>query len=276
MFKKKNILGIDISDVGQTQVLEYILQGLGKSARKYFIATPNPEILMLAKKDSHYKKVLNSAELALPDGIGIMLAAKILGKHLKQRIAGVDFVEGLCKEVAGKPITVGFLGGEPGVAEKTAECLKQKYPGLRTSFAQEEVSKTRQTHVENDARSGSFQKQSVRRSLSESLFKDKDFKKSKDQTAFSSFSNGLPSSSVDIPKVDILFVAFGSPKQEIWIYKNLDKLPVKVAIGVGGAFDFLSGKVKRAPNWVRNLGFEWLFRLINQPWRVKRQVDESK
>lgn len=82
----------------------------------------------------------------------------------------------------------------------------------------------------------------------------------------------MPSSSVNIPKVDILFVAFGSPKQEIWIYENLDKLPVKVAIGVGGAFDFLSGKIKRAPFWIRKAGLEWLFRLINQPWRIKRQL----
>ena len=71
---------------------------------------------------------------------------------------------------------------------------------------------------------------------------------------------------------DILFVAFGSPKQEKWIYENLPKLDVTVAIGVGGSFDFISGKVKRAPVFIRNLGLEWLFRLIIQPWRVKRQI----
>ena len=69
-----------------------------------------------------------------------------------------------------------------------------------------------------------------------------------------------------------MFVAFGSPKQELWIAQNLDKLPAKVVIGVGGAFDFVSGKVKRAPVWVRKIGFEWLFRLIIQPWRIKRQL----
>ena len=74
-----------------------------------------------------------------------------------------------------------------------------------------------------------------------------------------------------IPATDILFVAFGHPKQEIWIADNLDKIPVKVAMGVGGAFDYLSGSVPRAPKWVRGLGFEWLFRLIIQPRRIKRQ-----
>ena len=71
---------------------------------------------------------------------------------------------------------------------------------------------------------------------------------------------------------DLLFVAFGPPKQEKWIAKNLDKLPVKVAMGVGGAFNYLSGEVRRAPKWVRSLGLEWLFRLISQPWRIKRQM----
>jgi N-acetylglucosaminyldiphosphoundecaprenol N-acetyl-beta-D-mannosaminyltransferase len=73
-------------------------------------------------------------------------------------------------------------------------------------------------------------------------------------------------------KVDILFVAFGSPKQEIWLSENLKKLPVKVAMGVGGSFDFISGRVSRAPRILRALGLEWLFRLVIQPWRIKRQL----
>lgn len=272
MFKKKNILGVNFTNAKEDEVLEYILQGLEKDISKYFIVTPNPEILILARGNEQYKKILNSAKLALPDGMGVMIAGKVIGRELKQRIQGVDFVESLCRAVEEKPITVGFLGAGPAVAEQTAECLKKKYPGLKITFAQEEISETRQTHVENDARSGTFQKQSVHRSLSESLSRGKDLKKGKDQTAFSSFSNGLPSSFVSIPKVDILFVAFGSPKQEIWIHENLPKLPVKVAIGVGGAFDLISGKIKRAPLWIQKAGLEWLFRLFNQPWRAKRQI----
>jgi len=77
-------------------------------------------------------------------------------------------------------------------------------------------------------------------------------------------------------KTDILFVAFGAPKQEIWIAKNLDNLNAKVVMGVGGAFDFITGKVPRAPRLLRNLGLEWLFRLIVQPWRIKRQFSLIK
>lgn len=78
--------------------------------------------------------------------------------------------------------------------------------------------------------------------------------------------------SLKMPKTDLLFVGFGPPKQEKWIAKNLQKLNVKVAMGVGGAFDYLSGQVPRAPRWLRDLGFEWLFRLTVQPWRIKRQL----
>ena len=142
-----------------------------------------------------------------------------MGKSLKERIHGVDLMENLCKEVSKQPITVGFLGAGPNVAVKTAECLREKYSGLRVGLVAKE------------------------------------------------WSDDLKDA-----KVDILFVAFGSPKQEIWIAQNLEKLPAKVVIGVGGSFDFISGKVRRAPKFVQNLGLEWLFRLIIQPWRIKRQL----
>lgn len=71
--------------------------------------------------------------------------------------------------------------------------------------------------------------------------------------------------------IDLLFVAYGHGRQERWIARNLNKIPVKVAMGVGGAFDFIAGAQKRAPETVRKLGFEWLYRLLRQPWRIKRQ-----
>ncbi len=73
-------------------------------------------------------------------------------------------------------------------------------------------------------------------------------------------------------KIDILFVALGFPKQEEWISENLEKSSVKVAMGVGGAFDFIAGEVHRAPIFIRKVGLEWLFRLTVQPWRIKRQL----
>jgi N-acetylglucosaminyldiphosphoundecaprenol N-acetyl-beta-D-mannosaminyltransferase len=219
MENKILLLGVGFNSLKIEDVLELIIKGLDKNEKKYYVVTPNPEILVLANGDSNYKKVLNGAKVALPDGIGVVLAAKLLAIPLKERIHGVDLVENLCRVVAKQPITVGFIGAGPHVAELTAECLRRENPGLKVSFTEEEW----------------------------------DFAKK-------------------YPKTDILFVALGSPKQEFWIAENLAGLPVKVAIGVGGAFDFISGKVKRAPVAVRKLGLEWLFRLIIQPWRIKRQL----
>lgn len=219
MIEKKNILGVGITNASGNEILEYIVKNIENFKKKLFIATPNPEFLVRASKNSDFKNILNRADLASADGIGVIIAGKFLGRPLKGRFTGIDLVKNLCKRVAEKPITVGFLGGRAGVAEKTAECLRKNYPGLKVAFVQEEWPKA--------GKSGN---------------------------------------------IDILFVAFGAPKQEIWINENLTKIPVKVAIGVGGAFDYISGNVSRAPSWVQNIGLEWLYRLIVQPWRIKRQI----
>lgn len=213
------ILGIKISDLSLESILEEVRKWLKNGERKHYIVTPNSEILVHAQKNKEFAKILDDADLALPDGIGVVLASKFLGREISERITGVDFMKNLCQIAQKEGFTIGLIGGGPAIAVKARECLLKMYPRLRIVLAQEEW--------------------------------DGDFKNT---------------------QIDILFVAFGAPRQEIWISKNLKKLPVKVAIGVGGAFDYLSGRVPRAPKWVQNLGFEWLFRLIRQPWRIKRQL----
>ncbi len=281
MIKKKNILGVGISNATKEQILEYIIKSLENFKKKLFFVTPNPEFLVLANKNVEFKNILNKAELASADGIGVVIAAKILGKSLKGRFTGIGLVESLCKEVAKKPITVGFLGGRPGVAEKTAECLVKKYPGLKVSFVGDEWPNL---PVRGPAAS-------LPPTSAPSIFSGK-------PSADSVRAVGSPSSGVTphflesesgLPRtsnltmeqfnnltIDILFVAFGCPKQEFWISENLDKIPVKIAIGVGGAFDYISGKIPRAPGFIRSIGLEWLFRLILQPWRIKRQLSLLK
>jgi N-acetylglucosaminyldiphosphoundecaprenol N-acetyl-beta-D-mannosaminyltransferase len=73
-------------------------------------------------------------------------------------------------------------------------------------------------------------------------------------------------------RTQILLVAFGAPKQELWIDRLKDRLDIAVGIGVGGAFDYLTGRVRRAPAWMRRAGLEWLFRLAQQPWRARRMA----
>lgn len=236
--KIKDII-FQIKDLSYDEVLEYLIEKTQKPGQKTFVITINPEIIMLAMGDSEYEKVLRSANLALVDGIGVLWAGKMFGKRFNGRVHGVDLVDGVCKEVLKKPITVGFLGGKKNVAQKTAERLVEKYPGLKVAFALEEWPRD------------------------ESRIKNQELRLEIHNSELITHNSRL--------KCDILFVAFGSPKQEMWINQNLDKIDVKVAIGVGGAFDFISGKVMRAPRFIRSLGLEWLFRLIRQPWRAKRQ-----
>jgi len=263
---KKNILGVGITDATQKEVLEYVVKNLENFKEKLFFVTPNPEFLVLANKNNTFKRILNKANLASADGIGVMIAAKILGKSLKGRFSGVDLVESLCEKVARKPITVGFLGGRGGVAEGTAECLRKKHPGLQVGFVGEEWPidrKVRLPHIADDAQ------QVYPGALLDSASLNERLSQTRRKSAFNSSASGQASF---LNNIDILFVAFGAPKQEIWISENLDKIPVKIAIGVGGAFDYLSGKTPRAPGFIRKVGFEWLFRLAVQPWRIKRQL----
>ncbi len=220
---KTQLLGLQMVNATANQVLEYIVNFLknpSNSKQKLLIFTPNPEMIVYAHRHPETKKILNHAQINLPDGVGLTMAASILGQPLKQRIAGVDFMEKLCQECNEKPIKIGLLGAGPGVAEKTSKCLRIKFPKLQIVFAQAE----------------------------------------------------WPSTPQALPEIDILFVAFGFPKQEEWIVKNIPNLPVKAAMAVGGSFDYISGKVSRAPYFMRMLGLEWLYRLIRQPWRWKRQL----
>jgi len=75
-----------------------------------------------------------------------------------------------------------------------------------------------------------------------------------------------------VARADLLFVAYGHPRQDIWIHRHKEELPVAVALGIGGAFDFVAGITPRAPHWLRRLGLEWLYRLARQPWRWRRMV----
>ncbi len=236
--KIKDII-FKIESLSFKEALEYVVEKSQKSDKKTFIITVNPEIAMLALKDAEYEKVLKSADLALADGIGIIWAGNMFGKSFKGRVHGVDLVDVLAKEVAEKPITVGFLGGSENVAQRTVDCLTKKYPELKVAFALEEW--------------------------------PKDESRIKNQELSSSTHNSEPIIHNSRLKCDILFVAFGSPKQEKWIYDHMKEIDARVFIGVGGAFDFISGRVIRAPLFVRNIGLEWLFRLIIQPWRIKRQ-----
>lgn len=250
---KTTVLGVGITSDTSRSILEYVVDLLENSKEKCIIFTPNPEMVVAASKDRSIQDLLNKADLALCDGVGLYLASHLVAKGVPGRIAGVDFVKSLCENVSEKPINIGFLGGRTNVAEKTAECLLSLHPTLRVVFAGEEWGKE-----------GFDNAQKIMTRI-KSLHNSKGHNDTPRGTDKSSRQ-------YESATVDILFVAYGFPKQEKWIANNLEKLPIRVAMGVGGTFDYLSGRVSRAPFLVRSLGLEWMYRLVRQPWRLKRQL----
>jgi N-acetylglucosaminyldiphosphoundecaprenol N-acetyl-beta-D-mannosaminyltransferase len=197
------------------------------NTKAFFIATPNPEMLLEARKNEYFKKTLQSTDLNIADGSGILLASKILGNPLPERVTGVDFMLSICRESVNMGAKIFLLGAQEGIAEKAKEKLEGQFPGISIVSTY----------------SGSpdpINEQKICSLINES-------------------------------GADILFVAFGAPKQELWLARNLENLPkIKITMGVGGAFDFIAGVRKRAPVWMRKLWLEWLFRLIQEPKRLKR------
>jgi N-acetylglucosaminyldiphosphoundecaprenol N-acetyl-beta-D-mannosaminyltransferase len=241
-------LDIKITSASEKNILEFIITRLKNRKLKTTIFTPNSEIAVYATKHPSLKKILNSGDVNLPDGYWFTRGAQLNGAKLQGRITGVDFMQKLCERCVKEGVSIGLLGGQGGVALKTAECLERKYPGLKIEFVGEEW---------NDQESLRTQiNQNTRKDVKENSFRP---------TVSSEFSEYSGS-------IGLLFVAFGFPKQEEWIAAHINELPVQCMMSVGGAFDFISGKVSRAPKWMQKAGFEWLYRLMVQPWRFKRQL----
>ncbi|MBI5254819.1 WecB/TagA/CpsF family glycosyltransferase, partial [Candidatus Falkowbacteria bacterium] len=237
--KEKIILGVKINDLSWQEIKDEVRAMLANKQQR-FIFTPNPEICLAANKNKYFKKVLNSASFNIPDGFGLKIGALILGQSMKNRIPGVDFVVKLCQIAEQKNCSIMFIGGWHTVAADAARKMHHQFPNLK---------------IIGDTGLGAS------RLIDNKLFYDE-------------VENNNLLSRINNFKPDILCVALGAPKQELWMEKNISLLPsVKIATGVGGTFDYISGRISRAPRTVQTLGLEWLFRLIAEPARAKRIIN---
>ena len=226
------ILGTRVFSKSFGDLLKRVSERLSKG-KKTLIVTPNPEFMVYAREKAWFKLVLARSDFNIADGVGLVWASRILGEPIEERIAGVDLMEALCREAARRRWKVYLFGGAPGVAKAAFASLKRKYPDLQ-GWA-ESGPKLELEH---------WDKRGVKK------WADK----------------------IGRRGADLLFVAMGMGKQEKFIFDNWKKLNVKLGMGVGGAFDYLSGQVARPPAWIRRLGFEWLYRLVKEPGRWRRQL----
>lgn len=225
--KTVDILGVTFGNVSPSQAVDTIC-GYFDDEKKHMVFTPNPEMVMLAGKDQEFKQVLNSSDMNIPDGIGIVYASRIKKNPIKERVAGYDTVQAVFDKMKTQGKTAYFFGGAPGVTDAAKAEMEKKHQGLKVV----------------GCANGYFDENREKEIIEE--------------------INNL--------KPDLLLVGIGFPKQEKWIAAHLDSLNIKVAIGVGGSFDVMSGRVKRAPDIFIKLGLEWFHRLITQPSRFVRML----
>ncbi|MCD4837994.1 MULTISPECIES: WecB/TagA/CpsF family glycosyltransferase [Neobacillus] len=127
---KENFLGVDVCNYNYDELASLLIQDIEKK-KKSFIVAINPEKIMKAQKDEELKKLLNSADYQIPDGIGVILASKLKGGKIKNRVTGIDMMLKLCQVAAAKGKRIFMYGGKPGVAEAAKKELEKQFPGIQ-------------------------------------------------------------------------------------------------------------------------------------------------
>jgi len=196
--------------------------------RFHQVATANTDFLINALDDKELRHILREADLVVPDGMPLIWAARLMRSPLPERVTGADLVPALAGLAAQKGYRIFMLGARPEIAQRAKARLEEDYPGIQIVGC---LSPDARPLVEMD---------------SDAFLKE-----------------------IHAAQPDILFVAFGNPKQEKWIHLHRERLKsVSICIGVGGTFDFIAGQTIRAPRWIQKSGFEWLFRLLQEPRRL--------
>lgn len=199
-----------------------------KNSMKGYIVTPNVDHLVKLKKNKKFRDIYEKAYLILNDSVIIKRSAILLGEKMAPKLSGSDLLPIISKYASKKDYTIYFLGGMEGVAETASMKLINKYPGLKI--------------VGTYSPPFGFEKD------------EKEIKKIVDK--------------INDVSPNILFIGLGAPKQEKFAYNNIDFLNVNVILCTGAAFDFVAGKVKRAPLIFQKMGLEWFYRFLKEPRRL--------
>ncbi len=228
-----NILGYSINNSDLKGAIDLAWRSMQSGGHQCCVATANPHALVMASQDGLFAQALKNAEILLPDGAGIVLAAKVLNQSLPERVAGTEFFLELTRR-ADERGTMGcfFLGSSESVLGQIVERLRKDFPTVRVCGTHSPPFK--ETFYEQDTL------EMVKR--------------------------------VNAAAPDMLWVGMTAPKQEKWVYANRNSLDVPFIGSIGAVFDFYAGTKKRAPGWVRDMGLEWLPRFIREPRRLGRRV----
>jgi N-acetylglucosaminyldiphosphoundecaprenol N-acetyl-beta-D-mannosaminyltransferase len=226
-----HLLGIHFNRVTMAETLALAKQFIAERKKSHQICLSNAYTVSLSWDDGELRNVLDSADLVLADGMSIVWGGRLIGVNLPGRIAGPDLAEVLCADAERSGLKVFFLGSTVENLAALKQVLLEKWPRLQIVGMYSPPMCQKLGADDNNA-----------------IFKE-----------------------LHATKPDILFVGMSTPKQEKWIAANLDQLDVPVSIGIGAAFDFMSGRIPRAPEQFQKMGMEWLYRLWCEPRRLWRR-----
>lgn len=206
--------------------------------KKSYVVAINVDVVVKIEEDPYLKKVVDNADMVLVDGKPLVWISKLHGKPLKAKISGSDLVPLLCEVAAEKGYRIFIIGGKDGIAEQAKEKLESRLPQIKI--------------VGTYAPPFGFEKNESELDKINQM--------------------------ISAVHPDLLIACFGCPKQEKWIYENIEKYDAKVSVCAGATVDFLAGNVKRAPRWMSEHGLEWFYRFTQEPKRMFRRyfVDDTK
>jgi len=201
-----------------------------------YVVTPNVDHAVMYQSDAQLQEAYHGASLVLADGAPVVFASRLLHKALPGRVAGSDLVPALFDQVSAEqggrpPLRVMLLGAAPGVAERAAMKIHERWSGVK-----------------------------VVAMYSPPLGFEKDA--AENERILQLVADAQP---------DLLLVGLGAPKQELWVHRHADRLQAKAALCVGATIDFLAGERARSPRWMRRCGLEWLHRLATEPKRLAKR-----
>lgn len=218
-----NILGYEIFNESEKDFLKLLFSKEGKIN----IISGNPEVLNNGLADKELKENFKSHNsLIIPDGIGTILAARLSGKKIKEKIPGINVMDRIIEYCSKNNYGVYLLGSTEEIVSLAYVNLLIKYPKLTIT----------------GYKNGYFNLDSCQDIISD----------------------------INSKKPYAVFVAMGCPRQEKFIMKYMDNIDSHIFMGVGGSFDVIAGKAKRAPEWMIKSGLEWLYRVYREPFRIKR------
>lgn len=238
MDNKIKFLNTYVSNLSMKETLRYIDNCIKENSKKSYVVAVNVDVITKIEKDHYLKQITDNASLVLVDGTPLIWISKLLKTPIKEKISGSDLVPLVCTMSAKKGYKMFFIGGKDGIAEQAKTRLEHQYPEIKI--------------VGTYAPPFGFEKNEQELNKINHMISE--------------------------VNPDILVACFGCPKQEKFIYENIDKYDAKVSICAGATIDFLAGNVKRAPRWMSNCGVEWFYRFAQEPKRLFKRyfIDDMK